>query len=196
MLNKIIENYHIVLASGSPRRKELLSAMDFSFDIVTKPVDEVFLTGLSPSQTAASLSLLKVEAFDENELEENMLIITADTIIALEYEIIGKPKNRENAFTILRKLSGKKHEVITGVSLRKKGKTITFTVSTTVYFKKLEEDEIIYYINNYQPYDKAGAYGIQEWIGQVGIKKIEGSYFNVMGLPTHRLYEELLKFVK
>jgi len=196
MLLTTLKNYDILLASGSPRRNQLLSEMGLTFRISTKKVDEKFPPGLSPSGTAIFLSELKSKAFRSNELSNNTLLITADTIVSLGKEILGKPKNKAEAREILQKLSGRKHKVITGISLRTKDRMHSFSASTDVYFSKLTDEEINYYITKYQPFDKAGAYGIQEWIGHAAIEKIEGSYFNVMGLPTHRLYKELVSFVE
>jgi septum formation protein len=137
---------------------------------------------------------MKANAFEKEFFNENILLITADTIVCLQGEILGKPGDRQEAVNTLRQLSGKMHQVITGMSIRTKDKEIDFTVSTDVYFKDLLDEEINYYVDEYKPYDKAGAYGIQEWIGYIGIEKIEGSFYNVMGLPVLRLYEELRKF--
>lgn len=195
MLLTYIKNYDIILASGSPRRQQLLAEMDIPFRILIKPVEEIFPEGLSPAEAAAFLCRLKSEAFTENDFEKNTLVITADTVVALDNRIMGKPEDAEEACVMLRELSGRKHEVITGVCLRLKNKTKAFTASTHVWFKVLSEEEIDYYVREYKPLDKAGAYGIQEWIGHAAIHKIKGSYFNVMGLPTHRLYEELKEFL-
>ena len=195
MLTTKLKNYDLILASGSPRRKQLLEEMGLHFKVLTKPTDEVYPDGLVAKDVAEFLSKQKADAFDEMDFARNTLIITADTIVTIEGEILGKPSNRKEAFEILTHLSGKTHEVITGVTLQTKSKVFTFSVSTHVVFKVLKSEEIEYYIDTYQPYDKAGAYGIQEWIGHVAIESIQGSYFNVMGLPTHRLYEELIKFV-
>lgn len=195
MLLQKLSKYRVVLASASPRRKQLLKEMGVDFEVLPKHVEEIIPEGLTPKEVAEYLSQLKANAFSEKEIEGNTLIITADTIVALGDEILGKPVDKDDAFRILKSLSGKPHEVITGVTIRSVSKQLTFSVSTKVLFKDLSSEEIDYYIENYKPYDKAGAYGIQEWIGHVAIEKIEGSYFNVMGLPTHRLYEELRKFV-
>ena len=196
MLLDKLNQFDIILASGSPRRQQLLAEMDISFRVLTKPVEEVFPGWLSPDEAAAFLCQLKSEAFTEKEFNENTLLITADTVVALDNRILGKPGNTQEAITMLRHLSGRKHQVITGVCLRLPGKRKIFTTATHVWFKTLPEDEIDYYVRQYQPFDKAGAYGIQEWIGHAAIRKIEGSYFNVMGLPTHRLYEELDGFLE
>lgn len=195
MLYSKINKYELILASGSPRRQHLLEEMGLQFRVLTKPINEVYPNDLTPDEIAKYLSRLKAAAFDHNDFSDNTLIITADTVVTIDGVILGKPADEKEAIEMLEHLSGKTHEVITGVTLRTKLKEHTFSVSTKVVFKILTKEEINYYINLYKPYDKAGAYGIQEWIGHVAIKKIEGSYFNVMGLPTHRLYEELLKFI-
>lgn len=163
--------------------------------MLTKPVEEIFPDELSPTDAAAFLCRLKSDAFTEADFDRNTLVVTADTVVALENRILGKPENAEEANVMLRALSGKRHQVITGVCLRMQEKRVVFTTSTDVWFKVLSEEEIRYYISQYEPFDKAGAYGIQEWIGHAAIQKIDGSYFNVMGLPTHRLYEELNDFI-
>ena len=187
-------NYKIILASKSPRRQQLLKEMGIEFEVRTKSVDESFPNDLKKEQVALYLCEKKANAFLGEELNEMELLITADTIVCLGNEILNKPADRGHAIQMIEKLSGKKHEVITGICLRSAEKRKSFFVSTDVYFKKLSRKEIEYYVDNYKPYDKAGSYGIQEWIGYVGIEKIEGSYFNVVGLPTARLYEELKKF--
>jgi septum formation protein len=194
MVFRQLNNYSIILASGSPRRKQLLDQLGLAFRIEVRQIDETFPETLNPSEVAEYLSNLKAEAFPAGELNHNELVITADTIVTLENEMLAKPVDRKDAFRMLRKLSGKTHQVITGVTLKTTDRSHTFSVSTDVKFKSLTEEEIAYYIDHYKPYDKAGAYGIQEWIGHVAIDYISGSYFNVMGLPTHRLYEELLQF--
>lgn len=196
MLTDKLKDFQVILASASPRRKLLMDEMGFEFDVKAKKIQEIYPGSYSPVEVAKHLCELKASAFNSDELMPNKLIITADTIVAVDDEIIGKPISRNNAIEILTKLSNREHEVITGVCLRTSSKMQSFATSTKVFFKELSESEINYYIDNYLPYDKAGAYGIQEWIGHVAIEKIEGSYYNVMGLPTHRLYEELLMFVK
>jgi len=184
---------NIILASKSPRRQNLLKELGFDFEIKTKEIEEVYPPELQRENVALFLSELKATAFID-DLKENDLIITSDTIVCLGDEIIGKPKGREDAIKMLEKISGNKHEVITAVTLLSKEKKHTFYEETAVYFKSLTFQEIEYYVDNYQPFDKAGSYGIQEWIGYIGIEKIIGSYFNVMGLPVKRVYEELIKF--
>lgn len=184
---------NIILASKSPRRQNLLKDLGFQFEIKTKEVEEVYPLHLKREEVALYLSELKAAAFT-NELDTNDLLITSDTIVCLNDEIIGKPKDRADAIAMLNKLSGNKHEVITAVTLSSHDKQQSFYEVTEVYFTTLSKEEIVYYIDHYQPFDKAGSYGIQEWIGYIGIEKINGSYFNVMGLPVQRLYKELLVF--
>jgi septum formation protein len=195
MLLEKLKNYDIVLASGSPRRRQLLAEMDIPFRVQIKPVEESFPAGLSPDETAAFLCRLKSEAFTPDDMKKNTLVITADTVVSVEDRILGKPAGEDEAVAMLMALLDKKHRVITGVCLRLPEKTRVFTTSTDVWFGQLREAEIRYYVQRYKPFDKAGGYGIQEWIGHAVIKKIEGSYFNVMGLPTHRLYHELEMFI-
>ncbi len=182
----------VILASKSPRRHELLRAMNIDFKVVLKDVDESYPENLSPTEIAVYISEKKAHAFDE--AVQNEIVITADTIVAIDSQILGKPEDEKHAFEMLALLSGRKHEVITGVSLLRDGKLTSFFDLTEVYFRSLTPEQINYYIRHYQPFDKAGAYGIQEWIGAVAIERIEGSYTNVMGLPTHRLYKELKSF--
>ena len=195
MLQDKLDDFEIILASASPRRKQLLDELGIKFRVQIKEIDENFPAGYPVDKVAQYLSEIKAAAFPTNEMKPNTLIITADTIVTLGKTILGKPSNYQGAAKMLRNLSGKKHSVITGVTLRTKNKRQSFSVNTDVYFKTLTNNEIDFYITNYKPYDKAGGYGIQEWIGQIAIKRIDGSYFNVMGLPTHKLYKELLKFV-
>jgi len=181
----------IILASKSPRRQELLKLMGFDFQVFLREVDESYPPGLSPSEIAVYISEKKAKAFDL--LIENEIVITADTIVSLDGNIMGKPENEDHAFEMLSELSGKRHDVITGVSLLKNHKVSSFYELTEVFFKEISAEQIRYYINTCQPMDKAGAYGIQEWIGLVAVDRINGSYSNVVGLPTHRLYSELCK---
>lgn len=186
-------SYNIILASKSPRRQNLLKELGFDFEIKTKEIEEIYPPELKRENVAVYLSELKAKAFVD-DLNENDLVLTSDTIVCLGSEIIGKPSGRDDAINMLGKLSGNRHEVVTAVTLLSKEKQHTFYEETEVYFKKLTSAEIEYYIDNYQPFDKAGSYGIQEWIGYIGIEKIIGSYFNVMGLPVKKVYDELLKF--
>ena len=181
----------IILASKSPRRQELLQLMGFDFQVVLRELEESYPPGVSPSACAGYISEKKAKAFDL--LIENEIVITADTIVSLDGKILGKPENEDHAFGMLSELSGKRHDVITGVSLLKDHKLSSFYELTEVFFKEVSAEQIRYYINTCQPMDKAGAYGIQEWIGLVAVDRINGSYNNVVGLPTHRLYTELCK---
>lgn len=195
MQNKLAQkfkDYKIVLASGSPRRKELLKGLDLPYVIETKEVDEVYPNGLKEGKITEFLAQLKADAF--GAIDDKTLIITADTIVWFEDKAVMKPVDFDDAVSILKKLSGKMHLVYTSVCLRTQNQEKVFTEITKVFFDDLTDDEIHYYIHNYKPFDKAGAYGAQDWIGYVAVNRIEGSYFNVMGLPVHRLYKELLTF--
>lgn len=185
--------FRIILGSKSPRRKELLAALNISFTQKTKDTDESFSKDLPVEDVAAFLAQKKAEAL-ASELQVNELLICSDTTVVLDGLILNKAANAEEAKRMLEALSGKKHEVITGVCLKSLEKEQVFSVSTLVYFKNLSEKEIDFYINEYQPFDKAGAYGIQEWIGMIGVEKIEGDFYNVMGLPLEKLYEALKAF--
>jgi septum formation protein len=189
-----LTNYRIILASNSPRRKELLSGIDVDYEVHTlSDIDESYPDDLSKEEVAEFLSRKKANAYLES-LEENALLITADTIVLLHGKILGKPLNKEDAKNMLHELSGQTHLVITGVCLTSKQKQVSFSDKTYVTFGDLTDQEIEYYVEKYNPLDKAGAYGVQEWIGYVGVEKIEGSYFNVMGLPIFKLYRELKQF--
>lgn len=193
-MEKIIQNKKLILASASPRRQQLLAGLDLKFDILIPEVEEIYPESLKAEDVPVFLSELKSEAFkNQFGIEKNTIVITADTVVILNDKIIGKPKNSQDAIQILQRLSGNKHTVITGVCLRDEKKLISFSALSEVYFKNLSKEEIEYYVQNYQPLDKAGAYGIQEWIGYIGIEKIEGSFYNVMGLPTRKLWEEMNK---
>lgn len=191
MLREKLANKHVILASGSPRRQQFLRDLDLDFEIRLKEIEEVFPENLNAHEITNYLAELKANAFSD-ELTENDILITSDTIVWLENKALGKPKNAEDAFVMIQEMSGKAHEVITSVCIKTLERSVTFYESTKVFFLNLTDSEIKYYINLYQPFDKAGSYGIQEWIGLVGIEKIEGSYANVVGLPTHRLYYELM----
>ncbi|MHB1177757.1 MAG: Maf family protein [Daejeonella sp.] len=179
----------IILASKSPRRQELLKLMGIDFQIVLKDVEETYPAHFSPAEIAVYISEKKARAFDD--IIGNEIVITADTIVCIKEQVLGKPDNEEHAFEILSTLSGNKHEVITAVSLVKNGQIRSFYEISEVYFRTITAAQIRYYIANGNPMDKAGAYGIQEWIGLIAIERINGSYTNVVGLPTHRLYQEL-----
>ena len=189
-----LKKYNIVLASKSPRRQELLKGIGIDFSILTKEVDENYPARLPLIDVAPFLSLKKAKAFDETELPENYMVITADTVVIVENEILGKPKDRDDAVRMMLLLSGKVHKVVTGVTVHTAEKTKTFSVISKVTFESLDNQEISYYIDNFKPYDKAGAYGVQEWIGYIGVSNVEGSYYNVMGLPTQKLYKVLKEF--
>ncbi len=195
MLNQILQDYKIILASGSPRRRELLKYLEIDFEVKTANIDETYPPNLAPGQVPVYLAEKKAHAFD-GVIEDNWLLITADTVVILDNQILGKPQTSAKAKEMLADLSGKQHKVVTGVCIRTKEKSRCFSAETKVWFKKLSTGEINYYVEKYKPLDKAGAYGIQEWIGYIGIEKIEGSYSNVVGLPVQRLYVELFNFLK
>ncbi|MFO7657453.1 MAG: Maf family nucleotide pyrophosphatase [Bacteroidales bacterium] len=192
---KKINSRRIILGSQSPRRHMLLKGLGINFEVmVNENQDETYPAGLTEYEIPVYLARKKSQAFKKLP-DENTILITADTIVWIDSEVLGKPVDREDASNILHKLSGNKHEVLTGVCIRSSENETAFCVKSDVYFRHLLPEEIAYYVDNYQPYDKAGAYGVQEWIGYIGIEKIDGSYFNVMGLPTQRLFLELQKFV-
>lgn len=184
----------IILASSSPRRQELLKNMDLNFEINCREVEEIYPEGLKGKDIAEYLAKLKASAFNHSEIPEEHILITADTVVCVGDQLLAKPNDFKHAREMLELLSDKWHEVITGVCLKSNQKEKIFSASTQVRFKALSFSEIKYYIEKYKPYDKAGAYGIQEWIGFIGIKEISGSFYNVMGLPVQKLYEELLTF--
>jgi septum formation protein len=184
---------NLILASKSPRRKALLDAMGFSFETRSKETAEDYPTHLQASEIAEYLAQKKALAF-KDELKPNEIILSSDTVVWCEGKSLEKASNAKEAAEMLRFLSGKQHAVITGVCLYSLEKTVLFSDTVNVHFRALTEQEIQHYIGAYQPFDKAGAYGIQEWIGMIGIERIEGSYFTVMGLPTHLVYAELNKF--
>jgi len=190
----VLSRIPIILASQSPRRKELLKQLDLPFEVRTKDIDESFPSTFRPEAAAVYIAEKKANSF-LNQLD-NELLIAADTLVSIHEEILGKPKDSDDAFRMLRLLSGNVHEVITGVALLHQKKIYSFFEKTLVYFKDLTDEEITYYIKTYQPFDKAGAYGIQEWIGMIGVERIEGSYTNVVGLPTARLHHELHTFLQ
>lgn len=188
--------YRLILGSGSPRRKVLLEEMGYVFEVQVIETDEHFLPSLPVEEVASFVARNKALAFPAEMLTEPCCLLTCDTTVVVDDQILNKPANEEEALQMLRRLSDRKHRVITGVCLRDHKKIHLFSETTWVSFKALSEEEMLYYIRTYKPFDKAGGYGIQEWIGAIGIKGIEGSYTNVMGLPTHRLYEEMKRFVK
>lgn len=193
MLKEKLAKYNIILASKSPRRQELLKGLELDFEIKTKEIEEIFPDSLYKEEIPLFLSNLKAKAF-KNDLTDNDLVITSDTIVWCNNKQFGKPIDTNDAVSMLNELSNKSHEVITAVTLMTKEKTVSFFDITKVFFKRLSNEEINHYVNTYKPFDKAGSYGIQEWIGFAGIEKIEGDYFNVVGLPLHQLYLELNKF--
>ena len=190
MLREKLKKFNVILASGSPRRQQFFKELNLDFTIQLKEVDEIYPKELKGAEITDFLADLKSKSF--TDLNENDLLITSDTIVWLENKAFGKPKNEAEACLMLRELSGKKHEVITSISIKNKFFQKVINDTTWVYFKELSDDEISYYVKNYQPFDKAGAYGIQEWLGYIAIDKMEGSYFNVVGLPVHKLYKELM----
>lgn len=179
----------ILLGSNSPRRKELLQSLGFDFEVVSIDCDEVFPENLSVENIAGYLSELKADAY--RNLEKNEILLTSDTIVTFEGKVLGKPKNREEAIEMLQHLSGKTHQVYTAVSFKNSEKIITKTDVADVEFSGITDQEINFYIENYHPFDKAGSYGIQEWLGMAKISKINGSFYTIMGLPTHLVYETL-----
>jgi septum formation protein len=186
--------YKIVLASNSPRRKELLAGLDVPFEVrVINGIDESYPANLPTRQIAEYISQKKAAAYRET-MAADELVITADTIVVLDDEVMGKPHDEADACRMLHALSGKTHQVITGVTLTTTERQQSFSVLTDVTFNQLSDDEINYYVTHYRPFDKAGSYGIQEWIGYVGVTQLNGSYFNVMGLPVQRIYEALRTF--
>lgn len=188
--------YKILLGSNSPRRREILGMLRLPFTIVTiEGIDESYPNDLEKEKVAEFISNKKADAFLKR-IHDNELIITADTVVICDDKILGKPKDAEEAMTMLRLLSGKIHKVTTGVTLATKENRISFSSATLVTFAELTEEEIRYYVDTFHPMDKAGAYGIQEWIGGVAVAKIDGSFYNVMGLPIHRLYQSLKEFQK
>lgn len=185
---------HIILASNSPRRRELLAGLDLDFEVKVLPdIDESYPDNLPAAEVAGYISREKAAPYCAL-IGEDDLVVTADTVVIVGDEVLGKPKDAEDARRMLQLISGRTHQVITGVCLLTTDKKHSFSVTTDVTFKQFSEDEINYYIEHYKPFDKAGAYGIQEWIGYVGVTSINGSYFNVMGLPVQRLWEEIKKF--
>ena len=190
MLREKLKNYNVILASKSPRRQQFFKELDLDFSIQLKEVEEIYPKELKGAEITDFLADLKSQPF--SSLSDTDLLITSDTIVWLNNKALGKPRDEQEAFLMLRELSGKKHEVITSISIKSKSFQKIINDTTAVYFKELSDEEINYYIKNYHPLDKAGAYGIQEWIGFIAINKMEGSYFNVAGLPVHKLYKELM----
>ena len=181
----------IYLASKSPRRQELLTLMGFKYELLLKDVDESYPDSLDLDEVAGYISKAKADAFN---VPTDGIIITSDTVVILGDELLGKPKDADDAFAMLKRLNNRTHKVVTGVTLKSQQKCFTFSEVTEVAFSDLSDEQIWYYINNFHPFDKAGSYGIQDWIGMIGVKSINGSYTNVMGLPTERLYKEIVIF--
>lgn len=185
-----IKNYKLILASASPRRQQLMKDAGLTFEVRLKKIVEDYPKDLPLEKVPEYLSKVKAEVFRE-ELQPDEVLVTADTVVCIHGKILGKPASRAEAISMLRELSGNRHLVVTGVSVTTKTKQISFSALTNVFFKELSDEEIEYYVDVYKPFDKAGAYGIQEWIGYIGIERIEGSFYNVMGLPVQKLYETL-----
>lgn len=195
MLVDTLKNIKVILGSQSPRRKELLASLDIDFEVIIKSVDETIPDDIISTEAAEYVALKKLQAFNGLAFN-NALVITADTVVVDdENNVLGKPSSTEEAIRVLKSLSGKSHQVFTGVALRYGEQIQSFTEVTRVYFSTLNSDEIQYYVDKYKPYDKAGAYGIQEWIGRVAVSRIEGSYENVMGLPTVKLYKTIKEMI-
>jgi septum formation protein len=193
MLKEKLNTINIILASGSPRRQQFFKEMDLHYTIRLKEIEEIYPEHLKAEEITNFLAVLKASAF-ENELEKNDVLVTSDTIVWLNDKALGKPKDYDDAFKMLQQLSNQTHEVITSVCLKSIHKTEVFHCVTKVTFANLSDEAIRYYLDNYQPFDKAGSYGIQDWIGLIGISKIEGSYTNVVGLPTEMLFQKLMKY--
>lgn len=185
----------LLLASKSPRRRQLLGELGFPIEFISLDVDEHVPLDTPAAETAELLARRKAEACPTERITNDAILVTADTVVVLDDKVLGKPANHQQALEMLRSLADNRHTVFTGVCLRTQRHTLSFTEKTDVYFRPLNDDELTYYIDNYRPYDKAGAYGIQEWIGMVGISRIEGCYYNVMGLPLARVYEAIRQLV-
>ena len=194
MLKEKLNKINIILASGSPRRQQFFKEMDLHYTIRLKEIEEIYPEHLQAEEITNFLAVLKASAF-ENELEENDVLVTSDTIVWLNGKALGKPKDYDDAFKMLQQLANQTHEVITSVCLKSIDKTDVFHSVTKVTFANLSDEAIRYYLDNYQPFDKAGSYGIQDWIGLIVISKIEGSYTNVVGLPTEMLFQKLMNYV-
>lgn len=195
MLKESLKNYKLILASGSPRRQQFFKDLDLDFEIRLKEIEEIYPDHLKAHEITDYLALLKANAF-EGELNENEILVTSDTIVWHKNKALGKPKDYDDAFQILKTLSNETHEVITSVGFKTSKSNTVFHEITKVTFSTLSDESIHYYLKNYQPFDKAGAYGIQEWIGFIGVSKIEGSYANVMGMPTDKVFHYLLNLNK
>lgn len=195
VLKELLRDYKVILASASPRRYHLLEGLGIDFSVeFNGNVTEEYDTNIDPLNVPLMLSVRKSHSF-HREVNENEIIITADTLVICDADILEKPQDRDEAFKMIRRLSGRSHIVSTGVTLRSKNKETTFSAETEVWFKEIDDEEINYYLDNYSPYDKAGSYGAQDWLGYTVIKRIEGSYFNVVGLPVQKLNDKLKEFV-
>ena len=195
LLHEKLAPYRLLLASQSPRRRELIEGSGIPFTLTEKyPCEECYPASFTSEEVPAYLSRLKSEAYP-HPLAANDILLTADTVVILDGEVLGKPKDREDALRMVARLAGNRHTVVTGVTLRTSERIETFSAKSDVWFRPLSAEEIAYYVDTYRPFDKAGSYGIQEWIGYVGIERIDGSFYNVMGLPIQRLYVELEKFI-
>ncbi|SDX41451.1 Maf-like protein [Flavobacterium degerlachei] len=192
MLQNKLKQYKLILASGSPRRQQFFKDLELDFEIRLKDIEEIFPPELKAAEITNFLAELKANAF-EGDLKDNEILITSDTIVWHNEKALGKPKDKQDAFEIIKSLSNSTHDVITSVCFKTNLKTDIISETTKVTFNELSDESILYYIDKYKPYDKAGAYGIQEWIGFIGVSKIEGSYANVMGLPVDKVYEYLSK---
>ena len=195
MLKENLKNYKLILASGSPRRQQFFKDLDLDFEIRLKEIEEIYPNYLKANEITDYLAVLKANAF-EGELNENEILVTSDTIVWHNNKALGKPKDYDDSFQILKTLSNETHEVITSVCFKTSKKSTVFHEITQVTFSILSDESIHYYLKNYQPFDKAGAYGIQEWIGFIGVSKIEGSYTNVMGMPTNKVFDYLINLNK
>ena len=196
LLHERLKNYRLLLASQSPRRRELLGGCGLPYTLTDKyPCEERYPADLPADEVPEYLSRLKSEAYP-NQLESNDILLTADTVVIAGGTVFGKPRNRDEALQMLHALSGRSHRVVTGVTLRDRERSRTFGVRSDVWFRRLSDEEIAHYVDTYRPFDKAGSYGVQEWIGYVGIERLDGSFYNVMGLPVQRLYTELEQFLQ
>lgn len=196
MKQEILKHYNLLLGTKSPRRRELLQALGLSYSLVEIEVEEIFPSGLEGAEIAEYLCELKADAFDQNQIEKDSILVTADTIVWFNGHYIGKPSDKKEAIGMLKKLSGKQHSVYTGICLKSKYSKTVFHAHTCVNFRELNLDEIEYYVSHHKPFDKAGSYGIQDWIGYIGITGIEGCYYNVMGFPVQMFYERLNAFIE
>ena len=193
MLNDKLKNYNIILASSSPRRQQFLRDLGLQFTVQTIDIEEVYPKYLHGNEITSFLAELKANAF-EDEMNEKDILITADTIVRFSGKILGKPKDAIDAKNMLTELSGQHHEVITSICIKTTKTSKIINDTTIVFFEKLSDEDIDYYIDSFKPFDKAGSYGIQEWIGFIGVRKIEGNYTTVMGFPVHKFYKEMMKF--